>query len=299
MSMPPLPKNLSRAIDLSGLASPKSAQNQGPAITVTSDNLVKDFLAASNKAVVIILCWSPRSAQSQQVLDMLSKFYVADSAKTGQAPWIFGSVNVDAEPAVAQAVQVQSVPLAIAIIQEQVVPLFESIPTESQVRLVIDKVLTLAAERGIGVAPAPSEPVEPALEAEEEAALSALEAGDFVAAKAAYQAWLTKSPFEPMAKLGLAQTELFIRTQGATLEAAAAAAALNPTDIAAAFLAADMEIMHGLNKEAFDRLISLVKATSGDDRKAVREHLLTLFSIIDPEDPVLVKARQALASALF
>jgi putative thioredoxin len=38
---------------------------------------------------------------------------------------------------------------------------------------------------------------------------------------------------------------------------------------------------------------------SGDDREKVKAHLITLFNLVDPTDPRLVKARGQLASALF
>ena len=298
MSMPALPKNLARAIDLSALAQPKAVVNSA-GLAVTAANMVSDFLAPSNSQVVILLCWSPRSLPSQQIMDILAKFHAADSAIQSGASWRFGTVDVDAEPSVAQAMQVQNVPLAIAVIQEQLVPLFESIPSEEQIRLVIDKVLSLAADRGVGTAPPARDVVEPAMEPEEESALTSLESGDYEAARVAYQSWLKRSPFEPMAKLGLAQTELFIRTLGVDPENIFAKASNAPLEVEVQLLAADMEVMQGQNQSAFDRLIVLVRATAGDERKLAREHLLNLFSLVDPEDPVLHKARQALASALF
>ncbi len=303
MSMPSLPKNFARAVDLSALAAPKN-QNANQAINVTAENLVQEFLGASHKNVVILLCWSPRSAQSQQVLDILAKFNAADLANPDQSKWILGSVNVDAQPAVAQALQVQSVPYAVALIQEQIVPLFESVPPEAQIRLVIDKVLSLAFEKGVGTAPVAGStgtPVstEPPMEPEELEAMKALEAGDFPAAKVAYQKWLQRSPFDPMAKIGLAQTELFIRTSGIDSGVAISEADADLTNIEKQLLAADLELLLGSYQESFSRLTNLVKLTSGDDRKLVREHLLELFTLIDPADLILAKARQALASALF
>ncbi len=299
MSLPQLPKNLARAVDLSALAQPKSSPTGGIGIPVTAENLMQDFLAVSNSEVVILVCWSPRSAQSQQVLQLMAAAHTADQAATGQAPWRFGSVNVDAEAAVGQALQVQAVPLAIAIIQEQLVPLFESVPTEAQIRLVIEKVLTLAAERGIGTAPIPTEIAEPIAEPEEEIAMAALEAGDFTAAKAAYEAWLARSPFDPLAKLGLAQTELFIRTLGVDVKDIYAKSAAQPSSLKLALLAADLEVMHGENQLAFDRIIAFIKESDATETKIAKDHLLALFSLVDPEDPILIKARQALASALF
>ena len=299
MSSPQLPKNFDRAIDLSTLAAPKVAAGGDFGLPVTAENMVAQFLAPSQTQVVILLCWSSRSTQSQQIAQILSKFHTADSANPEQAPWIFGSVNVDAEPAIAKALQVQSVPLALAIIQEQPVPLFESVPTEEQVRQVIDKVLSIAAERGVGKAPVENAPIETKLEPEEEAAIAALEVGDFAAAKLSYEAWLKREPFEPLAKLGLAQTELFIRTAGIDAASAIGVANEDRLNIANNMLAADLELLEGKNQIAFDRLITLVKNTTDDDRKLVRDHLLTLFTLVDPDDPILLKARQLLASALF
>ena len=63
--------------------------------------------------------------------------------------------------------------------------------------------------------------------------------------------------------------------------------------------AADVEIASGLNKSAFDRMIGTIKNSQGEERKFAREHLLQLFSLVDPQDPDLVQARKELASALY
>jgi len=51
--------------------------------------------------------------------------------------------------------------------------------------------------------------------------------------------------------------------------------------------------------DAFDRLIDLIRRTAGDERNAVREHLLSLFAAVGNDDPRVLKGRQNLASALF
>jgi putative thioredoxin len=73
----------------------------------------------------------------------------------------------------------------------------------------------------------------------------------------------------------------------------------NPNEITIQLKAADVEIASGLNKEAFARLINLIKTSTGDEKKVVREHLLQLFSLVDPADPDLIAARKELASALY
>ena len=303
MSLPPSAKGLGNfggAFDLGTLRQP--AVTIDPAdlgYVVTQNNLVSELLPASNEAVAIILCWSPRSTQAQSLLPMMRQFNRDDATATGEPTWIFGSVNVDAEPAVAKALQVQSVPLAIAIIQEQLVPLFESVPPADQVRAVINKVLELAAQKGVGAAPAvAADPVD-VIEPEEEAAMAALQAGDYLEAKRSYEEWLKRSPNNDFAKLGLAQVELFIRIDGVDPVDAAKQADAHPEDLAMQIMAADCEIAQGDFEGATSRLLSAVRNSAGDDRKRVRDHLLILFTLIEPDDPRLAKARQQLASALF
>jgi putative thioredoxin len=77
------------------------------------------------------------------------------------------------------------------------------------------------------------------------------------------------------------------------------AAETAPTDVAAQTLAADVEVASGAPETAFARLVQLVRMTGGDEREAAREHLLSLFKVIGPEDPRVATARRALASALF
>ena len=166
-------------------------------------------------------------------------------------------------------------------------------------RLVVDKVVALAAERGVGQAPVEREIAEPALEPEEVESMAAMEKGDFRSAKAAYEKLLARKPGDNLAKLGLAQTELLIRIEGLNPPQTIAKANENKSDLTLAIAAADVEIASGLNKAAFDRLISLVKVSTGDEKKQAREHLLELFQLVDPADPDLILARKELASALF
>lgn len=299
MSLPPLPKNFASAVDLSSLGKPPAPEVPTPGIAVTSTNLVSEVLPASNQKVVILICWSPRSAQAISLLEVMGKYQSDDLLENGEPAWILGTVNVDDEVQVAQALQIQSVPIAIAIIQEQMVPLFEAIPTPEQIRLVIDKVIGLAAERGVGQALEKSEAPEVPMEPEEIAAMEAMEKGDLAEAKTHYEKWLARKPGDNLAKLGLAQTELILRVKDLDPKEVMTLAGANPNEISIQLKAADVEIASGLNKSAFDRLIGLVKTSQGDEKKIVREHLLSLFALVDPSDPDLIAARRELASALY
>jgi putative thioredoxin len=288
-----LPNNkFGNAFDLSSLKapSPENTPTYGKAVTQT--NLVAEFVKESNNQVVILLCWSPRSAQAKEILEILGKLQAAD-----KNTWLLGTVNVDTEAAVAQALQVQSVPVAIAIIQEQIIPLFESVPPIDQVRLVINKLLELAAGKGIGSAPENTAPVEIPMEPEEEAAYAAMEKGDYAAAKASYQAWLKRKPNDPIATIGYAQADLMNRING--LDFALTLKNSKSDDLTSQLMCADIEIAQGDYEAAFNRLITSVKSFAGDDRDKAKSHLLSLFNLVDPADPRLVKARGQLASALF
>jgi putative thioredoxin len=259
-----------------------------PGLEVTAANLTSELLPLSHEKPVIVIAWSPRSAESMEMVKLLGSL---ESAYQGS--WALGRLDIDAEPQVAQAFQTKSVPYAIALITEQMVPLFEQSYPEAQIRLVLDKVLTLASEQGVGAAPVEvSEP-------EEDEAMLALEVGDFVSAEAAYKKLISRKPSDNFAKLGLAQTQLLIRSDGLDLATVIAQAVENPGDISLQLTAADMEMVNGRVEAAFGRLVHVVRETSGEDRTKAREHLVALFALVDPSDPRLATARSALANALY
>jgi putative thioredoxin len=284
-----LPPNFGQAVDLSSLGKPAP---QVPAvlagISVTAKNLTAEFLDYSATKPAIILCWSPRSPESMATLEILGEL---ESENNGT--WRLGNVNIDEQPQVAQALQTKTVPYAVAFVAAQLVPLFEQPYAKEQIALVINKVLELSAQQGVGAPP--PEVIEP----EEEEALKALETGDFTTAQAAYKKLLARKPQDTFAKLGLAQTELFIRTQGLNLESVKSAAQSDPLNALAAMACADMEIINGDVQAAFDRLLHCVRNLTDEDKKSTKDHLLALFALVDPADPRLIKARSDLANALF
>lgn len=286
MSLPP---NFGQAFDLSSLTKPKVDPTVPlPGIDVSVENLSSDILPLSLVRPVIVLMWSPRSPESVEMVKLLGKLET-----DYKEAFALARVDIEAQPQVAQAFQTKSIPYAVAIISEQMVPLFEQSYPEAQVKMVLDKVLTLASEQGVGQAPVEQ------LEPEEVEAMDALEAGNYIAAEAAYKKWLSRKPAETLAKLGLAQTQLLIRTEGLELNAVLEESTKNPSDIDLQLKAADVEIVNGGVEAAFTRLLHAVRATSGDDRTKVKDHLLNLFALVDQSDPRLVAARKELASALF
>ncbi len=284
-----LPPNFGQAFDLSSLGKPApTAPNIALGKVVTKENLAADFVELSMTKPVVLLCWTTRAPHSLDTLAILDKANKEDDGK-----WELGSVDVDSAPEVASALQARTVPYAVALVGGQPIPLFEEAMTESDIKSVITKLLTIAAEQGIGEVP------EEKLEPEEAEALAALEAGDLIGAEDAYKRFLARKPQDPYAKLGLAHTQLQLRIVGVDLAAAIADAQADPADIDRALRAADVEVATGSVEPAFIRLLALVKATSGDERARVKDRLLELFSLVDPADPRVIKARADLANALF
>ena len=159
--------------------------------------------------------------------------------------------------------------------------------------MVIDKLLTVASQQGIG------EAVEEKMEPEEEEAIAALEKGDFDTAEAAYRKLIARKPQDHFGKLGLAQVLLLKRTQGVDPNQVMERAKNNPSDVEAQLICADVEVVHGAIEPAFDRLLNLLPSLTGDAKTEVKDRLIELFSLVDPSDPILIKARARLASSLF
>lgn len=286
MSLPP---NFSQAVDLSSLGKPApDTSTPMPGVEVNPQNLQAELLPLSVTKPVVVLCWSARSAESVDTLRALGNLEVADSGK-----WLLAHVDVDTQAPVAQALQVRTIPYGVVFINGQVIPFLEQPLNEAQLREVVNKILTVAAEQGIG-----EEPVE-AVEPEEEEALAALDQGDYATAEAAYRKLLARKPNDNFAKLGLAQVQLLIRTEGIDGQKIMEDAISNPDDIAIQMSCADIEIMSGYLEPAFERMLRLVVILDGVDQKTVKDRLLELFALVDPADPRVIKARAQLANALF
>ena len=283
--------NFGNAFDLSTLKKPATSASQSqstPGVEATVETLPNELMPLSNTKPVIVVCWSERFPESKETLALMGKLNADDKES-----WQLATVEIEQQPQVAQALQTRVVPYAIAIVKEQVMPLFEKPYPESQLRMVIDKVLSIAAEQGIG--DAPIERTEP----EEDEAMAALQSGNLDGAIAAYEKLVNRKPADAMAKSGLAQMQLLKRTHGVDAKKIIDQATSNPLDVSAQIACADLEISNGKLDEAFARLLNCVRSLAGDEKKQAKEHLITLFNLVDPADPRLVQARKDLASALF
>jgi putative thioredoxin len=252
-------------------------------IEVTEANFQTTVLERSMDTPVILDFWADWCEPCKQLSPVLEKL-----AAEGGGSWLLGKVDVDANPRLAQALRVQGIPMVVAVVGGQLVEGFTGVLPEAQVRQYVDAVLKAG---GLSVAPAE----DPRLDAADDALMT----GDLDAAEAAYKKILAEAPADAAAESGLAQVDLYRRVAGADPQTALAKAAADSDDLAAQRLAADIEVLSGQAPEAYERLVSLVRRTSGDERDEVRKHLLSLFSVAGPDDPAVSTARRALARALF
>jgi putative thioredoxin len=187
------------------------------------------------------------------------------------------------------------VPTVVALAAGQPLSSFQGVQPPDQLRRWLDQILSATAGKLKGATGSDDvAEVDPELaQAREE-----LEAGDFDAAKQSYQAILEANPGSVEAKGAIRQIDFLTRATGRSPDAVAIADAA-PGDIEAAFAAADLQILNQDVAPAFDRLIALVRSTSGDERTSVRTRLIELFELFDAADPEVVAGRRNLANALY
>lgn len=297
---------LAGAVDLSGLkqraqqqasaptGGPGGAGPGGPGgpgiIQVTEANFEDEVINRSDEIPVVVLLWSPRSEVCVDLLEALAGLAADDNGT-----WALAAANVDAAPGIARIFGVQAVPTVVALAAAQPVSSFQGPQPADQLRRWIDSLLDATAGKLKG-GPGGGQPeeVDPVVaQARQE-----LEAGDFEAAKTSYQAVLAADPGSVEAKGAIRQIGFLTRATAHPPESIPAADAA-PDDIEAAFAAADVQILNQDVTGAFDRLIALVRKTSGDDRSKVRTRLIELFELFDPADPEVIAGRRNLANALY
>ncbi|WP_433438672.1 tetratricopeptide repeat protein [Nonomuraea sp. CA-141351] len=281
-------------------AGPQAASSAS-VVDVTEETFTTEVIDRSMTVPVILDLWSPRAPGSAQLSPVLEKVAGDLGGRV-----VLAKVNVDTNPQIAQALRVQAVPTVLAIFQGQAVTGFQQVLPEQEVRRWLDELMGAVEQfyqanpdARPQTAPEGEEgPAEPPADPDVVAAEQAIEDGDLDAAAAAYQRLLARAPGNEDAKMGLAGVNLIKRTEDAD-PADVQRRLQDPADIDAQLLAADLEMLSGSVDEAFDRVIAVVKRTSGDERDKARRHLLGLFDALPAEDPSLARARRALASALF
>ena len=272
-------------------ADPAATPGVPAVVEVSEATFETEVLARSEQVLVLVDLWATWCEPCKQLSPLLERL-----ATEANGAWILAKIDIDANPRIAQAFGVQSVPTVVAIALGQPVAAFQGVQPAAQITAWVDEIMGKVGDQLTGLPAA--EPTEPA-EVEDPGMVAAealLDDGDLEGAVAAYQALAEADPSNVEAASAARNVEFVIRAQShdpAVVDSA------EPGDIEAQFAAADVLLLAQRPDDAFDRLIALVRATSGDERTQVRTRLLSLFELFDPAEPYVVSARRKLLSALY
>src|ERR1700761_3205440 len=239
---------------------------------VTEETFNDDVALRSRTTPVIVDLWAEWCGPCKQLSPVLEK--LADAAA---GAWVLARIDVDANPRLAQAFQAQSIPMVVAIIGGQIVDAFSGAMPEAQVKQWLAQVLSVAEQ--LGVRPAAGDGAEPGEAVDDlppalSAAREAMETGDLDGGAPALEKLLADAPADPLAKSWLSQVNLMRRVSSYDPMAVSRDAAAHPEDVAAQLRAADFDMAGGDAEKAFDRILAVLKRTSGADKKTAPQPLL-------------------------
>ena len=178
--------------------------------------------------------------------------------------------------------------------------------------VVVPKLIAAAQQAGVtGTAPYSGDPdsdaansasagsVQDQVPPEHQEAYMLAQQGDYAGAAAAYEKVLEADPNDTRAARERAKALLLARSANADVRVVRAAAADKPDDVDAQLAVADIDMIGGQIQDAFDRLLDFVAAGHKADIEPVRQRLLEYFTIPEPTDERLKRARRRLATLMY
>lgn len=260
------------------------------------DNLENEVLRRSTQVPVIVLIGTSRSPDSEQL-----RADFTELAANAGLQFIFGYIDADTHPDVAQVFGVQGLPTVIAVAAGRPLADFQGgQPADALAQWTGQVIQAVGAQleglpAGAGE-PEAEEPGNPLLDA----ATEALNAGDFDRAEAIYTEILEADPGDSDAAQARETTRLLARLSAVEPgRDVLAEADAEPDNLEKAVTAADALISAGDPAAAFDRIIAILARSGGEAREAAKQRLLEYFGMFDAADPRVLAARGKMASALF
>lgn len=293
----------------------------------------KDVVEPSQTHLVILDFWAEWCGPCKALTPVLEKI-ASEYAEKGV---VLAKVNVDEEQFIAAQFQVRSIPTVYAMFQGQPVADLTSARSESQLRQVLDQLLSqLPVQPGEGAGGDPQSPSPQELAQYLAMGEEALAGGDpqraagifaqiteFAADSAAAHAGLVRALVQ-MGELDQAQQVIAsieadprlagdpamaparaaielaaTRVDDSELAALRAAAAANPADMAAQLVFAEAAFAAGVRDEAADTLLAMIAADREWNEGAAKARLLKIFEATGLEDDWVVVTRRRLSRILF
>ena len=281
--------SLAGAVDLEALkhqvkAEPGQAGGApaaGGYVIDTTENTFQAMVQTSATFPILLLLWVPTD---DRLFSMARALGDAVNGLNGQIQ--LSRIDIATNPSIAQALQVQGAPALFALISGRPMPLLQGLPGDDELKQltdeVIPKIIQAAAQSGVnGTAPYSGDPD-----------------SDAAASTGATGADTEQVPPEHAEAHRLAEEGDYAGAAADVREVRAAAAAA-PDDVEAQLAVADIDMIGGQIQDAFDRLLDFLAAGHKGDLEAVRQRLLEYFTIPEPTDPRLARARRRLATLMY
>ena len=312
--------SLAGAVDLEALkhqvkAEPGQAGGApaaGGYVIDTTENTFQAMVQTSATFPILLLLWVPTD---DRLFSMARALGDAVNGLNGQIQ--LSRIDIATNPSIAQALQVQGAPALFALISGRPMPLLQGLPGDDELKQltdeVIPKIIQAAAQSGVnGTAPYSGDPDSDAAAStgatgadteqvppEHAEAHRLAEEGAYAGAAAEYARVMESDPSDALAAREHAKALLLARSGSADVREVRAAAASAPDDVEAQLAVADIDMIGGQIQDAFDRLLDFLAAGHKGDLEAVRQRLLEYFTIPEPTDPRLARARRRLATLMY
>ncbi|MFM7013472.1 MAG: tetratricopeptide repeat protein [Actinomycetota bacterium] len=263
-----------------------------PSLTIeVTEETITEFIALSDRLPLIVL-FSGVDAASVSLRATIENLTEGFEGK-------ILSLVVDPEnsPTLAQAFEVTAIPALFGLLKGQPAPLFTGDQDSQQVKLVLDRVLQVAADNQlVGKVVKATSGAESELSETHKAAFEKIDQGDYQGAIELYRLALRENPNDSLAEAGLAQVQLLLRLEGKTIDSLLLPKAEKPAEQLAK---ADALIATGQAKAGFEILLDLFAASEKEQREEFRLRLLELFLVVGIDSPEVAEARKKLSLLLF
>ena len=289
--------SLAGAVDLEALkhqvkAEPGQAGGApaaGGYVIDTTENTFQAMVQTSATFPILLLLWVPTD---DRLFDMARQLGDAVNQLNGQIQ--LSRIDIASNSSIAQAFQVQGAPALFALINGRPMPILQGLPAGVTGSAPYSGDPNSDAANSASAAGA-QEQVPP----EHQEAYMLAQQGDYAGAAAAYEKVLEADPNDARAARERAKALLLARSANANVREVRAAAADNPDDVEAQLAVADIDMIGGQIQDAFDRLLDFVAAGHKADIEPVRKRLLEYFTIPEPTDERLKRARRRLATLMY